>query len=59
MMARIARITRPRRWHAGCSRSDLGIGVEDARSGLRAGLGAAALAGGAVALAAALPATRR
>ncbi len=45
--------------HAGCSRSDLGIGVEDARSGLRAGLGAAALAGGAVALAAALPATRR
>jgi len=45
--------------HAGCSRSDLGIGAEDAGSGLRAGLGAAALAGGAVTLAAALPATRR
>jgi uncharacterized protein len=45
--------------HAGCSRGDLGIGAEDAGSGLRAGLGAAAVAGGAVALAAALPATGR
>jgi hypothetical protein len=44
---------------AGCSRRDLGIGAEDAESGLRVGLGAAAVAGGAVALAAALPATRR
>jgi hypothetical protein len=44
---------------AGCSRRDLGIDPEDAASGLRAGLGAAALAAGAVALAAALPATRR
>ena len=45
--------------HAGCSRGDLGIRAEDAGSGLRAGLGAAAVAGGAVALAAALPATGR
>jgi uncharacterized protein len=44
---------------AGCSRRDLGIGAEDAASGLRAGLGAAAVAGGAVTLAATLPATRR
>jgi uncharacterized protein len=44
---------------AGCSRRDLGIDPKDAASGLRAGLGAAALAGGAVTLAAALPATRR
>jgi membrane protease YdiL (CAAX protease family) len=44
---------------AGCSRGDLGIRVEDAGSGLRAGLGAAAVAGGAVALAATLPTTRR
>jgi uncharacterized protein len=45
--------------HAGCSRADLGIGAGDARSGLRVGLGAAAVAGGAVALGAALPATGR
>jgi uncharacterized protein len=45
--------------HAGCSRGDLGIRAEDAGSGLRAGLGAAAVAGGAVALAATLPSTRR
>jgi membrane protease YdiL (CAAX protease family) len=45
--------------HAGCSRADLGIGVEDAGRGLRVGLGAAAVAGGGVALGAALPATRR
>jgi uncharacterized protein len=44
---------------AGCSRADLGIAAQHAGSGLRAGLGAAALTGGAVALAAALPATRR
>jgi uncharacterized protein len=44
---------------AGCSRADLGIDPGDAASGLRTGLGAAALAGGAVALGAALPATRR
>jgi membrane protease YdiL (CAAX protease family) len=44
---------------AGCSRGDLGIRAEDAKSGLRLGLGAAAVAGGAVTLAAALPATRR
>ena len=45
--------------HAGCSRADLGIGVDDARRGLRMGLGAAAVAGASVALGAALPATRR
>jgi membrane protease YdiL (CAAX protease family) len=45
--------------HAGCSRSDLGIGAEDAGRGLRVGLGAAALAGGAVGLGAVLPATGR
>jgi hypothetical protein len=44
---------------AGCSRRDLGIDPGDAASGLRAGIAAAALAGGAVALAAALPPTRR
>jgi uncharacterized protein len=43
---------------AGCSRGDLGIGAEDARRGLRVGLGAAAVAGGAVALGAVVPATR-
>jgi uncharacterized protein len=43
---------------AGCSRGDLGIGAADARSGLRVGLAAAAVAGGAVALGAVLPATR-
>jgi membrane protease YdiL (CAAX protease family) len=42
---------------AGCSRGDLGIRAEDAGRGLRVGLGAAAVAGGAVALAAAVPAT--
>jgi uncharacterized protein len=45
--------------HAGCSRADLGIGVEDAGRGLRVGLGAAAVAAGGAALGAALPATRR
>jgi hypothetical protein len=44
---------------AGCSRADLGIAARHAGSGLRAGLGAAALTGGVVALAAVLPATRR
>jgi uncharacterized protein len=44
---------------AGCSRRDLGIDPEDAASGLRAGLGAAAVAASAVALGATLPATRR
>jgi membrane protease YdiL (CAAX protease family) len=44
---------------AGCSRSDLGIDPKDAANGLRAGLGAAAVAVGAVTLGAALPATRR
>jgi uncharacterized protein len=44
---------------AGCSRSDLGIDPEDAGSGLRVGLGAAAVAGGAVALGATLSSTRR
>jgi uncharacterized protein len=44
---------------AGCSRSDLGVDPEDAASGLRVGLGAAAVAGGMVTLGAALPATRR
>jgi membrane protease YdiL (CAAX protease family) len=44
---------------AGCSRRDLGIDPADAASGLRTGLGAAAVAGGAVALAAALPVTGR
>jgi uncharacterized protein len=43
--------------HAGCSRGDLGIRAEDAGRGLRVGLGAAAVAGGAVALSAAMPAT--
>jgi uncharacterized protein len=42
----------------GCSRSDLGVDPEDAGSGLRVGLGAAAVAGGAVALGATLPQTR-
>jgi uncharacterized protein len=41
----------------GCSRSDLGIDAGDAGRGLRLGLGAAAVAGGAIALGAALPAT--
>jgi membrane protease YdiL (CAAX protease family) len=45
--------------HAGCSRADLGIGPEDVGRGLRLGLGAAAVAGGAVTLGAALPATGR
>ena len=45
--------------HAGCSRPDLGIGVEDAGRGLRMGLGAAAVAVGGGALGGALPATRR
>jgi hypothetical protein len=45
--------------HAGCSRADLGIGVEDAGRGLRVGIAAAAVAGGGVALGAALPATQR
>jgi membrane protease YdiL (CAAX protease family) len=44
---------------AGCTRRDLGIDPADAADGLRVGLGAAAAAGGAVALAAVLPATRR
>ena len=44
---------------AGCSRADLGIRAQDLRSGLRVGLGAATVATGAVALGAALPATRR
>jgi membrane protease YdiL (CAAX protease family) len=44
---------------AGCSRSDLGIDVADASSGLRLGLGAASLATGTVAVAAVLPASRR
>jgi len=44
---------------AGCSRADLGIRAQDLRSGLRVGLGAATVAIGAVALGAALPATRR
>jgi uncharacterized protein len=43
----------------GCSRGDLGIAAEDLVSGLRVGLGGAAVAGGAVAAGAALPATRR
>jgi membrane protease YdiL (CAAX protease family) len=43
---------------AGCSRADLGIRAEDVSSGLRTGLGAAAVAAGAVTLGAALPATR-
>jgi uncharacterized protein len=45
--------------HAGCSRADLGIGPEDVGRGLRVGFGAAAVAGGAVTLGAALPATGR
>jgi hypothetical protein len=44
---------------AGCSRGDLGIRAEDANSGLRTGLGAAAVAAGAVALVATLPRSRR
>jgi uncharacterized protein len=44
---------------AGCSRGDLGIGAGDVTSGLRVGLGAAAVAGGVVAMGALLPATRR
>jgi membrane protease YdiL (CAAX protease family) len=44
---------------AGCSHGDLGIRAQDAASGLRAGLGAAAVAGGTVTLAAALPTTGR
>jgi CAAX protease family protein len=43
---------------AGCSRADLGIRAEDLGSGLRTGLGGAAVAVGAVAVCAALPATR-
>ena len=44
---------------AGCSPADLGIDAEDLGSGLRAGLAAAAVAAGGVAVGAALPATRR
>jgi membrane protease YdiL (CAAX protease family) len=44
---------------AGCSRGDLGINPDDAASGLRVGLAAGAVAGGAVALGAALPVTGR
>jgi CAAX protease family protein len=44
---------------AGCSPADLGIDAEDLGSGLRTGLAAAAVAAGGVAVAAALPATRR
>jgi membrane protease YdiL (CAAX protease family) len=44
---------------AGCSRGDLGIDLVDARSGLRVGLGAAAVASGMVAVAAVLPTSRR
>ncbi|SHN38991.1 CPBP family intramembrane glutamic endopeptidase [Cryptosporangium aurantiacum] len=44
---------------SGCSRGDLGIDRADVRSGLRTGLGAAALATGMVAAAVALPAFRR
>ena len=43
----------------GCDDGDLGIRPEDAASGLRLGLAAAALAGGAVAIGAAVPGTRR
>jgi uncharacterized protein len=43
---------------AGCSRADLGIRAQDLASGLRTGLGAAAVAAGGVTLVAALPATR-
>jgi uncharacterized protein len=43
---------------AGCSPADLGIDGRHAGSGLRSGLGAAALAAGVVTLGAALPATR-
>jgi hypothetical protein len=42
----------------GCSAGDLGIRPADAVEGLRAGLAAAAVAGGAVALGAAVPGTR-
>jgi membrane protease YdiL (CAAX protease family) len=45
--------------HAGCSRADLGIGAEEVGRGLRIGFGAAALAGGAVALGAVVSATGR
>jgi CAAX protease family protein len=45
--------------HAGCSRSDLGLGAEDAGRGLRVGLGGAGVAGGAVAVGATLPVTGR
>jgi membrane protease YdiL (CAAX protease family) len=41
----------------GCSWSDLGLDAGDAGRGLRLGLGAATVAGGAIALGAALPAT--
>jgi uncharacterized protein len=44
---------------AGCSRGDLGIRAEDAGRGLRVGLGAAAVVGGAVALTASLPVTQK
>jgi uncharacterized protein len=44
--------------YAGCSPADLGIDVRHAGSGLRSGLGAAAMAAGVVTLGAALPATR-
>jgi uncharacterized protein len=43
----------------GCSAGDLGIRPEDAGSGLRLGLAAAALAGGSVAIGVAVPGTRR
>ena len=43
----------------GCSAGDLGIRPDDAASGLRLGLAAAAVAGGGVALGAAVPGTRR
>jgi membrane protease YdiL (CAAX protease family) len=44
---------------AGCSFGDLGLDAHDAARGLRTGLGGAAVAGAAVGLAAAVPATRR
>ena len=44
---------------AGCSRADLGIRAEDLASGLRTGLGAAAVAAAGVAVGASLPATRQ
>jgi uncharacterized protein len=44
---------------ARCSRADLGIRAEDTGQGLRVGLGAAVVVGGAVVTAATLPATRK